>query len=96
MALAFGLAMDQNPRAILSTAIGFTNMALISGGMVFQPLVGIMLDHNWTGATLYGVRVYNDFAYEAALSIVPISLLGAILTSVFLIKETHCKSQTDD
>lgn len=91
--LSFGLAIDQNPRAILSTAIGFTNMSVIAGGMFFQPLVGIILDHYWTGATLYGVRVYNDFAYEYALSIIPISLLGAILTSVFLVKETYCKSQ---
>lgn len=92
-AISFGVAADINPKATMGTAIGFTNMAIIFGGVVFQPIVGFILTRLWRGTAIAGVHIYSTHAYQVALSLIPFSFVLALLVAAFLIRETHCKPQ---
>ena len=63
-ALTFGLVRDNNPTHIAGTAMGFNNMAIVLGGAIFQPVVGVILDHEWRGTLLHGIRVYDTTAFD--------------------------------
>ena len=65
----------------------------MSSGIVFEPLVGYILDRLWTGEKIAGVPVYSVEAFRGALSPVLLSLVGAFLVTLF-IKETFPKGQT--
>lgn len=91
--LSFGLVKDQSHPSVVGTAIGFNNMAVVAGGALFQPLVGILLDWNWKGEIIAGVPVYSAANYRWALLILPVCYaVGAIVSSQFL-KETYCLSE---
>ena len=89
-ALCFGLVIDTQPKHLIGTASGFTNMAIILGGLTLQPAVGFILDYFWLGThTQNGAPIYSQHAYHVALSLVPASFALALLTVLFLIKETY-------
>ncbi|PHQ78326.1 MAG: MFS transporter [Coxiella sp. (in: Bacteria)] len=88
LVLPFGLIVDiQHPRAS-GVIIGFTNMAVILGGLVLQPLVGFILEHLGQHVPHKKMLLYSHHAYQMALLMIPICFLLALFTS-FLIKETH-------
>lgn len=89
--LTFALIKDQNRPTVIATALGFTNMAVVLGGAIFQPLVGLILRALWTGIYLDGAPQYTSYEYNIALSIIPFCYLIGFAVSVFCIKETHCK-----
>ena len=64
------------------------------GGLIFQPVVGFLLDYH-TGTNGAGaIPVYTPADYTYALSVVPIGLMLAIVLTFFL-KETYCESQEE-
>jgi MFS family permease len=88
--LSFALIKDNNSPHTSSAANGFNNMAIVASGLIFQPLVGKILDMHWQGITMEGIRVYSLHGYQMALLILPICYLIAALTSMFFIKDRHC------
>ena len=90
-ALTFGLVRDNNPTSIAGTAMGFNNMAIVLGGAIFQPVVGVILDHEWHGTLLHGIRVYDTSAFDISLLVVPICFVLAIIVSVFFIAPERCQ-----
>ena len=55
-----------------------------------QPLVGWLLDANWDGTLVDGVRLYSGAAYDVALITMP-ACAAASFASVWLIRETFCR-----
>ena len=49
------------------------------GGAIFQPVVGKLLDMEWTNVSIDGVRIYSPHAYQFALSIMPIGIFLLLL-----------------
>ena len=47
------------------TALGWCNTGVMIGPMVLQPVTGILIDLNWSGATDGGQRVYDIPAFQA-------------------------------
>lgn len=92
-ALSFAVVKENNPKELTGTAMGFNNMAVVCSGAIFQPLVGKLLDMNWSGGMLHGVRVYDFHAYQIALSVVPLCFLISLIMSMFFVKETYAKSE---
>lgn len=96
--LCFALGKENNPIQISGTSVAVTNMFIMLGGVICQPLVGRLLDWHAgvtpklvsTGVT--DLPLYSASDYTFALSIVPIGVCLSLLLSVFL-KETHCQSQ---
>ncbi|MBT4804044.1 MAG: MFS transporter [Legionellales bacterium] len=88
--VTFGLIVDNNPDEIIGTAIGFNNMAAISGALL-QVLVGVLISTMWQGKMLSGTPVYTIYEFKYAFAVIPCISLLAIFTAFFLIKETDCK-----
>lgn len=89
--LTFALIKDRNKPTSLATAIGFNNMAVVLGGAIFQPIVGLILDRLQPANQIQGATVYTTKEFQIALVIMPLCYLVYFLVSTFLIKETYCK-----
>ncbi len=86
--LCFAVARESTPLNQAATAIGFTNMLIMLGGMVTQPLVGSMLDWVWQGTYVNGIRAYSAADFHHALIILPVAMVISAGFAWFL-KETY-------
>lgn len=94
--LCFALGKENNPAPIAGTAVAVTNMLIMAGGAVFQPVVGKLLDmHTTSPLGANGLPVYSASDYTFALSIIPLGVAFAIFLSAF-VKETYCESQAKE
>lgn len=84
--LNFSLAIELNSTRAKATAAAFTNCLISLGDAVIQPLVGFLLDYNWSGMEEQGIRIYGMRDYQLALSCLPITLILAFLL-LFLLRE---------
>jgi MFS family permease len=89
--LSFALVRDNNPNETVGTAIGFNNMLVVAGGILFQPLVGIILRLLWDGTVENGVPVYQIGHYQIAMLVVPLCYIVGMLMAGKFLHETHCK-----
>lgn len=85
--LAFSVAKDHVDNAHTGIAMGFTNALISFFGIVFQPLMGVLLDWGWTGKTAAtGIRIYDALAYQHAMLSIPV----VILISLYMIQKITC------
>lgn len=88
--LYFAVSKEANPSWASGTAIGFVNCGVMISGVIFQPLLGVLLDQTWDGRMKGGLPFYTVYNYQIAFSAVCIALLlGWFLT--YFIKETYRK-----
>ncbi len=92
--LVFSICREVSSIKIAGTAIALTNMIVMIGGNVFQPVIGKILDLQWAGMLMNGARVYSAGDYQIALTVLPLSILLAVIT-LFFIRETYCKVQPE-
>ena len=86
----FAFAKESVPAHLGGTASGVANMGVMLGGMVMQPLVGLVLDRHWSGALSQGVRVYDAQGYQSGFA--AMLAWGAVaLVLLALTKETNCR-----
>jgi MFS family permease len=87
--LVFACVKESLPRRISGTALGFTNAIVMMSGIIFQPLLGELLDMFWDGTIgPGGVREYTEAAYQAAMIAFPIAIAFSYML-LYFIKETH-------
>ncbi len=88
--ISFAFAKESGPAHLAGTVSGISNMGVMQGPMYMQPLVGLILDRNWSGALAGGKRVFDFASYQLGFSL--ILLWGLIaLGLLILTKETYCK-----
>jgi hypothetical protein len=87
--LIFAICHEASKIKAAGTAIALTNMIVMIGGNVFQPIIGRLLDMEWQDTIVNGARVYSLHAYHVALSVLPICVVGAIFIMYF-VRETNC------
>ena len=74
--IVFIMAKEYSPTQQLSgTIFAVTNMIVSFGGVVFQPLVGKLLDWSAHSASHH----YSTHNYQIGLSILPLSMLGVVI-----------------
>lgn len=88
--LVFAIAREVTPVKVSGTAIGVVNMLVMIGGIIFPPAIGKILDLTWNGTFHAGARIYSNYSYTLALSLLPLGILLGILL-VLCTRETHCK-----
>lgn len=91
--ITFALGCDYISSKAAGTVVAFVNMLVTMGGLLFQPLIGFMLDmaRNYSCPSCsQDSTVYTAFDYHVALFILPLGLFAGFVLS-FFIKETHCK-----
>jgi hypothetical protein len=86
--LVFAICRESASTHVAGTAIALTNMIVMIGGNVFQPLIGKLLDMSWSGTMMDGARLYSSHSYQIALSILPISIFITMIL-MFFIRETR-------
>lgn len=87
---AFSVMREINPPDISGSALGFMNAINMVGGALGQPLVGWLLDRQWSGQMLDGARIYSIANFHIALMLIPLCAAISLLI-LFFIRETHCK-----
>jgi sugar phosphate permease len=88
--LTFAFAKESVPARLGGTASGIANMGVMTGGMVMQPLIGLVLDLNWSGIMANGARWYAFEAFQRGFALVLV--WGAFSLVLFaLAHETHCR-----
>lgn len=90
--ITFAIVRDITPLKLAGTSIALINFFIMLGGMIFQPVIGILLDWHWIGRMVNGVRFYSIHNYQIALSILPVGLIITFVLSFFL-RETNCHSK---
>ncbi len=92
--ISFAFAKESVPARLAGTASGVANMGVISGPMLLQPLVGVMLDRSWQGTlgsgAFVGKRVFEFAAYSQAFSMMLVWGAVSIVLLLFT-RETHCQ-----
>ncbi len=90
MTAGFSSVKELNNLEYSSTALGLMNMFIVGSGAVMQPLIGWLLDMNWSGTMIDGARVYNENAYILAFSSLLVVNAAAFIGTMIL-HETRCK-----
>jgi len=99
--IVFVVGRELSPAPAAGTAIALTNMIVMIGAMVLQPMVGRLLDmslkyhHSMdvpAGVALNKVHwLYSAADYRLAMTIIPVGIVFAII-STFFIRETYAKA----
>ena len=84
---------------LTATSVSVASFVVMGGQGVFQPFFGYLMDiHAKAGTNAHilqqGISVYAAADFHFAMLIFPASFLVAFL-SIFLLKETYCKSIVD-
>jgi predicted MFS family arabinose efflux permease len=82
--LCFPLAKESVPVRLAGTVSGITNMGMMLGGMLMQPLVGVVLDSRWTGAMANGARAYDLEAYQRGFALMLVWVAVALAALAFV------------
>ncbi len=97
--IVFAVGRELSPNEAAGTAMAMTNMMVMLGAMIMQPLVGKILDlslssHVANASLLSSEKIQQLFTvqdYQFALSIIPIGIFIAALLTFFL-KETYANA----
>lgn len=87
---SFAIVREINASQATATALGFMNMMNMLGGAFGQPFIGKLLDLNWDGKLVNGVRIYSSHDFHVSLLLLPICLAIAFIILLFVkIPPTH-------
>ncbi len=88
--VVFAIAREISPPELAATAMAITNLLVMLGGVVFQPVLGMLLDM-FAGTHATGsLSVYSGRNFQDAMAILPIGLILSVVILLF-ITETHAK-----
>jgi hypothetical protein len=91
MVVGFAFAKESVPARLAGTAGGVANMGSMTGPMLLQPLIGVVLDLHWRGELAEnGARVYDADAYRIAFSLL-LAWLALSLGAALATRETGAR-----
>lgn len=91
--LAFTIAFNLVPKEYSATSTGFLNALVMTSGIIFQPLLGKLLDFFRNGVvTSDGLPIYNIGMYRSAFQVVIVCMFIAIILTFFINDVKHAKS----
>lgn len=91
--LCFAAIKETVPNRLSGTAVGFTNTLVMMSGVIFQPLLGALLDFAWTGElSVEGNRLYTTDAYHIAMLAIPVCMFVSWLLMTFVRKSSTLRT----
>lgn len=91
--LYFTAASRNSPKNAAGTTIGFINTFVVLGALLFQPILGYVLEFFWDGSVKEsGIANYSVSAYQNALSVILVCAFAAFIVT-FFIQETYPKKK---
>jgi MFS family permease len=94
MAITFAFAREMTVPAIQGTVSGIVNAMTVASGAILQPVIGVLLDWQWTGALQNGARVYAAGEYQTAFICLIVWVLMAV-AALLRLPETFCTPMAD-
>ncbi len=91
MVIGFATVREHNSAQAAGSAVSFVNMCVVVSGAFLQPLIGWILDLQWDGALVSGVRQFNQANYDHAFLTLIFSGLCSVIAAS-LIRETYGRS----
>jgi MFS family permease len=88
MIIGFAYAKESVPPHLTGTVSGLINMGVMMGPMILQPAVGWILDRNWQGLAVDGVRTYSLSAYRSGFTLM---IAWAVLSFLLLFFTTETR-----
>jgi len=88
--LCFALVRESNALTDVGAALGLLNTMVMAGGVLYQPLIGGLLDGLWDGRLVAGAPVYAPQDYAVALSVMLVALAVGFVAAIGL-RETYCR-----
>ncbi len=89
---SFAMIRELFPILLAATVLGIMNTFDSVCEALYEPLVGAFLDWTWDGKVVGGIHQFSVEGYHLSLALLPLSLILALVTLVF-IKETYCHSK---
>jgi MFS family permease len=87
--LCFTCSLNNSEHDLSGSVVALTNALVMASGIVFQPLLGFILDFFWDGRlTAEGVRYYTQDCYQYSILALPISLFVSWYLLKF-VRETY-------
>jgi glucose-6-phosphate-specific signal transduction histidine kinase len=87
------MASDINLKALAGSALAVTNMIVMLGGVLFQPLIGKFLDilasKRHTLLT-YTWQNYSTSDFQQALTLLPVGIFLSLILLFFIKKKPAC------
>jgi hypothetical protein len=94
MIISFAFVKESVPPHMSGTVAGVVNMGVMTGPMVLQPAVGLVLDRMWTGNIEAGVRVYSLGTYHSGFSLMLAWMAVSFILLLFT-QETGCRQMKE-
>ncbi|KTD52501.1 hypothetical protein Lqui_0202 [Legionella quinlivanii] len=82
--IVFIMGKENSGAKLSGTVFAAVNMIVTLGGVVFQPLVGKLLDTFGDSHVVAGEHIYSIVDYQLALSVLPLSLLMVMILAFFM------------
>ena len=79
--LSYPLITENNPHYLTSTAMGFSAVIIMSGGALFDPLFGLIMDV--VAPANHALGIYPLEAYHKASLILPFRICAIIIGCTF-------------
>ncbi len=92
--LSYPTVTESNPHALTAMSVSVVSFSVISGGAMFEPLFGWLMDLKWDHTVINGVNIYSNADLHRGLLIMPIAFLVALFVVSF-IRETFCNAYED-
>ncbi len=88
--LSYPTVTESNPHALTAMSVSVVSFSVISGGALFEPLFGWLMDLKWDHTVINGLNIYSNADLYRGLWIMPIAfiLAGFIVTAI---RETFCE-----
>lgn len=93
MALSFGYVKESVPARLQGTATGVANAGVMLGTLVQMPVIGLILDANWKGVIVDGVRQYDLAAFRSALLFL-FAWIALAFVLLLATRETHAQQKS--
>lgn len=78
------LAKEIPDKNVVGTSLAIINMASLLGAVIFQPIIGHILDLYWQGGIVDGARVFSTHAYAMAFLLIPCCQIVGGMLAIFL------------
>ncbi len=88
--ISYALVTESNSKILTGTSISVVSFVSLSGGAIFPPLFGHLMDKKHDFIVRQNTHIYSAVDYHHAMLVMPIAMLIA-LAATFFIKETYCK-----
>jgi MFS family permease len=89
--ISYVIVTETNSKELTTTSISIISFVSLSGATIFPPLFGYIMDKGNHFKIIHNIHVYNVIDYHNAMLIIPLAMLVAWMTTLF-IPENYCKS----